>query len=102
MASKDINLADLTASFKKLIASLKKHIGIIFVVIVLTALIYSIYSVNLVLNSTSDSDYRSMQEADMTSTQFDRATIQKIEALGDRQNPPDPVIPGGRINPFVE
>lgn len=102
MASKDITLSDLTVSLDKLRSILKKHAGIIFVVIVLAALAYSISSVNLTLSSESDIGYRDKKEAEMTSAQFDKTTIQKIEALGDRQNPPDPVLPDGRINPFIE
>ena len=102
MASKNITLSDLTASLDKLRAGLKKHAGIIFVVIVLAALMYSIASVNLLLSSESDSGYRDKQEAAMTSAQFDKTTIQKIEALGDRQSTADPILPSGRINPFIE
>lgn len=102
MASKDLTLSDLTASLDKLKAALKKHAGIIFVVIVLAALVYSISSVNFLLSTTSDDAYRQQRESEMTSTQFDKATIQKIEALGDRQNTTDPVLPTGRINPFTE
>lgn len=102
MTPKDIKLSDLTASLQKLKPALKKHAGIIFVVIVLAALIYSIGSVNFVLSAPSDDVYRNQKESEMTSTQFDKATIQKIEALGDRQSTTDPVLPSGRINPFVE
>lgn len=102
MASKDLKLSDLTASLQKLGAGLKKHAGIIFVVIVLAALVYSISSVNFVLSAASDDAYRDQRESEMTSTQFDRTTIQKIQALGDRQSTTDPALPSGRINPFVE
>lgn len=102
MASKDLKLSDLTASLQKLKTGLKKHAGIIFVVLVLAALVYSISSVNLLLSASSDDAYRTQKESEMTSTQFDKATIQKIEALGDRANPPEPTLPSGRINPFVE
>ncbi|TAH33524.1 hypothetical protein EYC58_00980 [Candidatus Saccharibacteria bacterium] len=102
MASKDITTAELIASLEKLTSGIKKHAAIIFVVIVLAALVYSISNVNVVLGSESDTAYRDAREAEMTSTQFDKATIQKIEALGDRANPPAPVLPGGRINPFIE
>lgn len=102
MASKDLKLSDLIASLEKLKTGFKKHAGIIFVIVVLAALVYSISSVNLVLSAESDSTYRDKRESEMTSTRFDKATIQKIEALGDRQSTPDPVLPAGRINPFVE
>ncbi len=102
MASKELKLSDLTASLEKLKAGLKKHAGVIFVVVVLAALVYSISSVNLVLSAESDSEYRDKRESEMTSTQFDKATIQKIESLGDRQSTTDPTLPAGRINPFTE
>jgi len=102
MASKDIRLSDISAGLKKFGASAQSHVGIIFVVLVLGALVYSVLAVNLILSKESDIYYRAEKENETTSTQFDKATIEKIEALGDRQNPPEPVIPGGRINPFTE
>lgn len=102
MASKDITAADLTASLSKAGVAIKQHSSIIFIVVVLAALVYSISSVNLVLSASSDDAYRDAQEAKMTSTQFDTATIKKIDELGDRQNTTTPGLPGGRINPFIE
>ena len=102
MASKDIKLSDLTASLQKAGTMLKKRAGIIFVVAVLAALAYSISAVNSVLGAESDTAYRDQREAEMTSTQFDRATIEKIKALDDSQNTATPNLPAGRINPFVE
>lgn len=102
MAQKDIKASDITASLQQASTVLRQHAGIIFVVIVLAALAYSISAVNFVLNSDSDQAYRDQREAEVTNTQFDRTTIQKIEALGDRQSMATPTLPSGRINPFVE
>ena len=102
MASKELKLSDLTASLEKLKVVLKEHAGIIFVVVVLAALVYSISSVNFVLSTASDEAYRDKRASEMTSTQFDKATIQKIQALGDRTSTTDPALPSGRINPFIE
>lgn len=100
--AKDIKASDITAGLQKMGMALKRHAGIIFVVIVLAALVYSISAVNIVLNTPSDQAYRDEKESEVTNTQFDRATIQKIEALGDRQSIAPPTLPTGRINPFVE
>lgn len=102
MAQKDIKVSDITASLQKTGQGLKRRAGIIFVVVVLAALAYSISDVNIVLNTPSDQAYRDEREAEVTSTQFDRTTIQKIEALEDRQSNATPTLPAGRINPFVE
>lgn len=102
MASKDIKLSDIIIGLKKFGTLLKTRAGLIFVILVLGVMAYSVFAVNLLLNKESDVYYRAEKESATTSTQFDKSTIEKIEALGDRQNPPEPVIPDGRINPFAE
>lgn len=102
MAQKDIKVSDITASIQKTGQSLKRRAGIIFVVIVLASLAYSINAVNIVLNTPTDQAYRDEREAEITSTQFDRTTIKKIETLENRQSNATPTLPSGRINPFIE
>lgn len=102
MAQKDIKLSDLTASLVKLGGALKRRAAIIFIVAILAGLVYSVMTVNLILNAPSDDEYRTTKESQETSTQFDKATIQRIDALGDRQTTPAPTLPAGRINPFIE
>lgn len=102
MASQEIKLSDLTVSLQKIGLGLKKHAGIIIVVVASSALVYSISNVNFVLSAASDETYRAKQESAMTSMQFDKATIEKIQALKNRETSPAPSLPGGRINPFKE
>lgn len=94
--------ADLKTSLTKLKTGFNRHAGVIFVIVILAAVVYSVSSVNLLINAASDDAYRSEKERELTSTQFNRKTIEKIEALGERDNPPTPTLPAGRINPFLE
>lgn len=93
---------DFNASVQQFKELFKKHAGIFFVVVTLAGLVYSVSAVNSILGTPSDENYRIKKEAEMTSTQFDKTTIQKIDALGDRTNPPEPTLPEGRTNPFTE
>lgn len=98
-AAKPVSAAE---SLEKLKSTLNRRAGIIFIVFVLGVVVYSVSSVNLLINTPSDEEYRSKKQQELTSTQFNAKTIEKIEALGDRNNPPTPTLPSGRINPFIE
>lgn len=100
--SQDISMKSMKEEFQKLGSSLRRHMSIIFVVFVLAALIYSIFSVNLILGAPSDEAYRQQKEAESFSTRFDEATIKKIDSLRGRQDAGTIELPGGRINPFAE
>lgn len=100
--SQDISMKSMKEEFQKLGSSLRRHMSIIFVVFVLAALIYSIFSVNLILGAPSDEAYRQKKEAESFSTRFDEATIKKIDGLRGRQDAGNIDLPGGRINPFAE
>lgn len=100
--AQDISLKGITDEFKKLGQSLRRRMSIIFVVFVLIALIYSIFSVNLILGMPSDEAYRTQKEAESFSTRFDETTIKKIDGLKDRQDAGNIDLPSGRINPFAE
>lgn len=100
--AQEVSLKSITDSLKQAGVVLRDRISIIFVVVVLAALIYSIYSVNLILSTPSDSEYRAKKEAESFSTRFDEATIKKIDALKGRQEAGNIDLPGGRINPFAE
>lgn len=102
MAGKDLTFSRIAAGLRDAGAGLKRHAGIIFVIAILAAVVYSVSAVNIVLNTPTDVGYRLQKQSEVTSTQFDKKTIGQIESLGDRNNPPAPVLPGGRINPFVE
>jgi len=93
---------NLTESLAKLKTGFDRHAGVIFVILVLGAVVYSVSSVNILINLPTDDAFRAEEQQKLTSTQFTAKTIEKIEALGDRNNPPTPVLPEGRINPFIE
>lgn len=100
--AQDISLQGITEGLKQAGVALRQRISIIYVVIVLAALVYSIFSVNLILSTPSDEEYRAKKEAESFSTRFDEATIKKIDGLKGRQEAGNINLPGGRINPFAE
>lgn len=102
MAQQDISLKGITEGLQKAAVALRQRMSIIYVVIVLIALIYSIFSVNVILGTPSDEAYRIKKEAESFSTHFDEATIKKIDSLKGRQEAGNIDLPGGRINPFAE
>ena len=102
MATTSSKPVNTTQSLAKLKATLNRRAGIIFIVFVLGVVVYSVSSVNFLINLPSDEEYRTQKQQELTSTQFNAKTIKKIDALGDRNNPPTPTLPGGRINPFIE
>lgn len=100
--AQDVSLKGITEGLKQTGLAIRRRTGIIYAVIVLAALIYSIFSVNLILGTPSDAEYRSQKEAESFSTRFDEATIKKINTLKARQEAGNVTLPGGRINPFAE
>ena len=78
---------------------IKRHMVILFIGLSLFALIYAVFNVNLILQTqlAPSDDARSKYDVD-----FDKPTIDKINALGDRSKPPAINLPTGRINPFSE
>jgi len=100
--AQNISIKGLNDELKKAGLALRRHMSIIFVVFVLIALVYSIFSVNLILGTPPDEAYRQKKEAESFSTRFDEATIKKIDGLKGRQEAGNVDLPSGRINPFAE
>ena len=100
--AQDLSLKGISEGLRKTGVAIRQRMSIIYVVVVLAALIYSIFSVNLILSTPPDEAYRQKKEAESFSTRFDEATIKKIDALKGRQEATNIELPGGRINPFAE
>lgn len=100
--AQDLSIKGISEELKKAGVALHRRMSIIFVVFVLFALVYSIFSVNLILGMPPDEAYRQKKEAESFSTRFDETTIKKIDSLKGRQETGDVQLPGGRINPFAE
>lgn len=100
--AQEISIKSVSEDLKKASLTLRRHMSIIYVVVVLVGLLYSIFSVNLILGMPSDEEYRSEKEAESFSTRFDEATIKKINGLKARQDAGSVELPSGRINPFAE
>lgn len=95
----EINFKDIGQKFGNFIGA---HGAIIFVVLSLGLLTYSVYAVQLILSSPEDSDYRGLLETQGIRTRFDQATIDKVNQLRNSQQAVDLTLPPGRINPFSE
>lgn len=78
---------------------IKKHLVLIFIGLALFALIYAVFNVNVILQSTPTVPEEVGGRYD---TKFDQPTIDQINSLGDRSKPPAINLPAGRINPFSE
>lgn len=100
--SQDISAKSISEGLLRAGIALRRRMNIIYTVLVLSALIYSILSVNLILGTPSDAAYRAEREAESFSTRFDKNTIEKIDSLKNRQEAGSVELPGGRINPFAE
>lgn len=100
--AQDLSVKGISEGLLRAGASLRRRMNIIYTVLVLSALIYSILSVNIILGTPSDAAYRAEKEAQSFSTRFDKKTIEKIDSLKGRQEAGSVELPSGRINPFAE
>lgn len=78
------------------------HYGILSFLLVMVILIYSVFSIQQIMSSPSDSGYRDEQQRKNTRTTFDRQTIGKVERLRSAEESAAIELPTGRINPFAE
>ena len=99
--SMDIDMKAITAGLKKLFASLKKHLVLIFIIMTLSALIYAIVAVNTLLAEQPSTEIDAAARAKYNSS-FDKKTIDAINDLRSAEQAPNISLPGGRINPFYE
>lgn len=95
----EIDIASLLGAFTKLFAFLKQHLVLLFIVLTLSALAYAVATVNNIIQQSAPDENSS---SGTYSSTFDKATIDKINALNDPNQTPNVAIPPGRINPFYE
>lgn len=99
-SKKDIDLKHLAEQLIQPVGSfIKQHLVLIFIGLALFALIYAVFNVNVILQATPIAPDETGGRYD---TRFDQPTIDQINALGDRSQPPAISLPAGRINPFSE
>lgn len=97
---KDIDLKHLADQLLQPLGNfVKQHLVLIFIGLALFALIYAVFNVNVILQTTPTAPDEAGGRYD---TRFDQPTIDQINALGDRSKPPAINLPSGRINPFSE
>ena len=75
-----------------------QHLGMLFTLFALGALLYAAFATNHVLQESSASSTDTSSEY---STRFNEKTVTKINNLGNAQQAPI-TLPGVRINPFSE
>lgn len=84
------------------LVALRYHL-LISLVVVSGFLIFSVISVNSIINGTQDAEYAAAQQSTVIKTRFDNATIKKINELSSREENPSLGLPtDGRRNPFRE
>lgn len=98
---KNISLSISPAALKKgFYKFLHRFHVVVFVVIALGGLAISVFILNTIIISSSDTSQFSSAG---TTAEFDQETIKRIEELRTRdQNDNTLTFPQGRINPFVE
>lgn len=98
-----INFAVIKRKTLSLFRPIISHHAIIFIVLSLFFLMYVVYNTQRILTTPEDTEYRKQAEQKGITTQFDEATIKKVQQLQDRKNALKPTLPtNGRINPFTE
>jgi len=96
-----LDLSSLKITAGKAIAPVKKHHALILFILLMSTLIYSVYSVSTIIQANDDTGYRIQAESKSVKTSFDQATIEKVESLRE-SNADDPIeLPAGRRNPFA-
>ena len=97
-----IDRAALLESVKHLVRPIQAHHTTIMFVLLMGVLIYSVVLVSSAIQPTEDSEYRATAEAKSITTQFDQATIEKVDNLRQHNDNEAIQLPSGRRNPFVD
>lgn len=82
--------------------SIFAHYGIISFVLAMSILIYCVYTIQLIIGTSSDEAYRQQQQQKNTKTSFDKKTVEQVKQLRTTDDTSPIVLPSGRINPFAE
>lgn len=94
-----LDLAQLAGMVKPLSTFFKRHLVLMFIVLALSALIYAVVMVNMILQQSSAGESTAGSKYEL---RFDQETIDKIDDLRSRDQAVDVTLPSGRINPFSE
>jgi hypothetical protein len=90
------------AQTKKKLAPIMQHHVLIALLIVAGMLMFTVITVDQILNTPSDQGYLAERSKDTIQTRFDDGTIERIEQLRNRQQGTNLKLPGGRVSPFIE
>ena len=105
MANKNslkLDTSSLMATLKRITNPIKAHHALILFVLLMSVIIYSVISVNSIIQINDDNDYRISAEAKSLTPSFDQATIKKVDELRQSNDNTSITLPGGRRNPFVD
>jgi len=92
----------LVRSIKKIAAPIKTHLVLIMFLLLMSTLIYAVFTVSTIIQISDDGEYRLSAEAKSLGTSFDEATIKKVDELRESSDGSAIELPGGRRNPFVD
>lgn len=93
--------ANITPLIKPLDKLLRFHY-IIFIILVIGMVAYTVYKVNSILNLPTDQEFKSQQEKELLNDGFDTETIKKLKQFNYSSNPQPTTLPPGRNSPFSE
>lgn len=92
-----MNNLSLSTTKTSFVAFLHRFHLVIFVVLVVGSLAFAVFSVSVVLQQSTQNDL-----SQAPNSQFDTATINRVNQLHTSDENTTLSLPGGRTNPFVE
>lgn len=100
-SSLKLDTGALKAVLDKASTPVKKYHALILFTLLMSVVIYSVYSVNIILQTPDDANYRAEAETKSLKTSFDQATIKKLDELRESNTNSPIELPAGRRNPFI-
>lgn len=100
--SPSLNLSMFSDAFFKCLRMVRRHKTLLVVLLIGSVLLYSAWTVNVVLSVGDDQAYREEQADNRIRSRFDQDTIRKIDDLNISSEATGIELPPGRRNPFAE
>ena len=95
-----MNSAQIIAPIMRIVRPIAPHITFIVILAYLIAIGAALWATQSVLSKPSDVDYRTTQKQKFTQSSFDRAAIDKVNALRDDLSNSDLNVTSERPTPF--
>lgn len=97
-----LDTASLLTVLQQVTKPIKAHHALILFLLLMSVIIYSVISVNSIIQINDDTQYRLSAEAKSLTPSFDQSTIKKVDDLRQSGDNTSITLPGGRRNPFVD